>query len=485
MTNQRMQLIQRHLNSTISTISGITTIAKSLAPLLLALPCLLVQAQTQVPTQQRPSTGPLRLSTPPAIASNPLGSRQRSADYIVAVVNSEPVTNNEVRNNLLRTEQQLKQAGTAIPPRDVLAQLVLERLIADKAQLQEARLSGVRIEESAIENAVLGVAQQNQLTLGELRKRLAADGLDYDKFRDELRDELLVNRFRQREVEARIRVTDADIDQFLLDQVSSQNAAAIELNLAQVLVAVPENATSEQITALQEKAQTVADRARAGTDFVVLVNEISEPALRASGGQLGLRSAERYPALFLQATDKLRVGDIAGPIRSGAGFHVLKVIEKRQAGTPSINISQTRARHILLRISPQQREAVAKEKLLDIKKRVMADQASFATLAREISDDGSAADGGDLGWANPGMFVPEFEQAMNSLAPNQISNPVVSRFGVHLIQVLERRQTQLSARDQRELARSAIRDKKLDDAYILWAQEVRGRAYVELREPPL
>ena len=471
MTNQS---IQRHFNRTPFAF------ARGIALLLLAVPCLLVQAQTL-----RPSTGPLRLSTPPSAASNPLFGRQRSADYIVAVANSEPVTNNEVRNSLLRTEQQLTQAGTAMPPREELARLVLERLIGDKLQLQEARLSGLRIDESAIDNAVQGVAQQNQLTVDELRKRLLADGLTFAKFREGLRDELLVTRFRQREVEARVKVTDADVDQFLRDQEGSSNSAAIDINLAQILVAVPENATPEQIATLQAKAQTAADRARAGTDFAALVNEFSEPPLRASGGQLGLRSADRYPPLFLQATEKLSTGGIAGPVRSGAGFHVLKVIEKRQAGMPGINITQTRARHILLRVSPQQRESVAKEKLADFKKRVTAGQADFAALARENSDDGSASDGGELGWVNPGMFVPEFEQAMNGLAPNQISEPVVSRFGVHLIQVLERRETQLSSRDQRELARSVIREKKLEDAYAIWAQEIRGRAYVEFREPPL
>lgn len=470
MTNYRIQRRNNFVNS---------GLARPLAAMLLILPCLLAQAQTL-----RPSTGPLRLSTQPAVTSNPLFGRQRSADYIVAVVNSEPVTNNEVRNNLLRTEQQLTQAGTAMPPRDELARLVLERLIADKLQLQEAKFSGLRIDESAIDNAVLGVAQQNQLTVEELRKRLIADGLVYEKFREGLRDELLVGRFRQREVEARVKVTDADVDQFLRDQEGRSDAAAIDINLAQILVAVPENATPEQVATLQAKAQLAADRAKAGTDFVALVNEFSEPSLRASGGQLGLRSTERYPPLFLQATEKLRTGGIAGPVRSGAGFHVLKVVEKRQTGMPGVNVTQTRARHILLRVSPQQREAAAKEKLSDIKKRVLAGQADFAALARENSDDGSAKDGGDLGWTNPGMFVPEFEQPMNGLAPNQISEPVVSRFGVHLIQVLERRETQLSNRDQRELARSVIRDKKLEDAYAVWAQEIRGRAYVEFREPP-
>ena len=475
MTNHSTQRLTQHPGN-----RATFNFVQLLAATLLVLPCMLAQAQTL-----RPSTGPLRLTTPPAVSNNPLFGRQRSADYIVAVVNSEPVTNNEVRNSLLRTEQQMTQAGAAMPPRDELARLVLERLIADKAQLQEARLSGLRIDESTVDNAVLGVAQQNQLTVDELRKRLIADGLTFTKFRDGLRDELLVNRFRQREVESRVKVTDADIDQFLRDQDGNSDGAALDINLAQILIAVPEKATPEQIASLQAKAQLAADRARAGTDFVALVNEFSEPSLRAAGGQLGLRSAERYPPLFLQATEKLRIGGIAGPVRSGAGFHVLKVIEKRQAGMPGVNITQTRARHILLRVSPQQREATAIEKLADIKKRVAAGRADFAAVAREISDDGSAKDGGDLGWANPGMFVPEFEQAMNSLAPNQISEPVVSRFGVHLIQVLERRETQLSSRDQRELVRSVIRDKKLQEAYAVWAQEIRGRAYVEFREPPL
>ena len=466
--------IQRRINF----INPVFT--RSLAALLLVLPCFFLQAQTL-----RPSTGPLRMATPPVGASNPLFGRQLSADYIVAVVNSEPVTNNEVRNSLLRAEQQLTQAGTPMPPRDELARLVLDRLIADKAQLQEARLSGLRVEENAIDNAVQSVAQQNKLTVDELRKRLTADGLTFAKFRDGLRDELLVTRFRQREVEARVKVSEADIDQFLRDQEGSSDSAALDINLAQILVAVPENATPEQVAALQAKAQLAADRARAGTDFVALVNEFSEVPQRAAGGQMGLRSAQRYPSLFIQATEKLRTGGIAGPVRSGAGFHVLKVIEKRQAGMPGVNITQTRARHILLRVSPEQREAAAIEKLAEMKRRVAAGQADFAALARESSEDGSAKDGGDLGWANPGMFVPEFEQAMNGLAPNQISDPVVSRFGVHLIQVMERRETQLSARDQRELARRVLRDKKLEDAYALWAQEIRGRAYVEFREPPL
>lgn len=444
---------------------------------LLTLPCMVVQAQTL-----RPSTGPLRLSIPPA--SNALPSAQRSADFIVAVVNSEPITNNDVRNGLLRAEQQLTQSGGAMPSRPELTQLVLERLVTDKAQLQEARQSGLRIDDSSIDNAVQSVAQQNQLSLDDLKKRLSNDGVTFAKFRSNIRDEILVGRFRQREVDARVKISDVDIDQFLREQEGVDDLALIDLNLAQILVAVPENATPAQVAALQAKAQQAAERARAGTDFVQLVNEFSEPAARAAGGQLGLRSAERYPTLFVDATKSLRTGGIAGPVRSGAGFHVLKVVERRQAGMPGVNITQTRARHILLRPSAQLNDAAATQKLLDIRKRIEGGQ-DFAALAKTNSDDGSAASGGDLGWTNPGAFVPEFEQVMNSLAPGQISQPLVSRFGVHLIQVMERREAQLSTREQRELARAALREKKQEDAYVIWAQEIRGRAYVEYREPPL
>ena len=449
-----------------------------LCTLVLLMMVLPVQAQTL-----RPS-GQLRFSSPSVPALGQAGSAaQQPADFIVAVVNSEPITNNDVRSKMLRAEQQLTQQGAVMPPRAELIRQVLERVIGDKAQLQEAKVSGVRIDDNAVTGAVETVAQQNQMSVEELRRRLASDGIAYNTFREQLRDELLVSRFRQREVDARVKVTDLDIDQFLREQEGNNDVSSMDINLAQILVAVPENATPEQVKALEAKAQQAADKARSGVDFVTLVNEFSEAPLRATGGQMGLRNAERYPTLFLDATKNLRAGGIAGPIRSGAGFHVLKVVEKRQAGMPAINITQTRARHILLRASPQLNEAAAAQKLADIKRRVAAGQ-DFAVLAKENSDDGSAKDGGDLGWANPGSFVPEFEQAMNGLAPGQISEPFVSRFGMHIVQVLERRESQLSNREQRELARSALREKKQEDAYVLWAQDIRGRAYVEYREPP-
>jgi peptidyl-prolyl cis-trans isomerase SurA len=445
---------------------------------------LVVQAQAQ---GLRPSN-PLRLPDLSAGARAPAqGGVQRQADFIVAVVNSEPITNSEVRLKLIRTEQQIVQQGTALPPRSELVPQILERMISDKAQLQLARASGIRIDENTIEGAVQTVANQNQITVDQLRSRLKADGIDYTQFRSEVRDELLVGRLRQRELESRITITEQEVDQFLRDQEGGGAAAelsSVALNLGEILVAVPENATPDQVAALQARAQQVVDRARAGGDFATLAAEFSASSTRATGGQMGLRTADRYPPLFVEATKNLQTGALAGPVRSGAGFHILKVLEKRQGGMPGATVTQTHARHILLRLSPKQTEAAATEKLAEFKKRIQAGQADFAALARESSEDGSAKEGGDLGWVSPGVFVPEFEKVMNGLALNQVSDPLVSRFGVHIIQVLERRETQLSQRDQREIARNVLREKKQSEAYALWAQDVRGRAYVEYRDPP-
>jgi len=415
-------------------------------------------------------------------ASAPAASTaQRPADFIVVIVNSEPITSNEVRARLVRTEQQMTQQGTALPAREVLARQVIEQLIQEKAQLQQARESGLKVESSAIDQAELSVAAQNKISVAELRKRLERDGMVYSQFRDNLRDQLLLTRVREREMESRVQVSDFDVDQFLSEQHGNSQGPQ-DLNLAQILVAVPEQANDAQIAALQARAERVLQRARKGENFTALVQEFSDaPANGQTGGELGLRSADRYPPLFVEATKPLRVGDLAGPLRSGAGFHILKVVEKRDAG---LTVTQTHTRHILLRPSAQLSETAAVAKLTELRQRIVSGQADFAALAREYSQDGSAAEGGDLGWVGPGQFVPEFEEVMNGLAPQAISPPVVSRFGVHLIQLLERRQTALTPREQRELARNLVREKKQEEAYNTWVQDVRARAYVEFRETP-
>ena len=406
----------------------------------------------------------------------------QQADSIVAVVNSEPITSNELRMRTARTAQQMAQQNTPVPPESVLTQQVLENLITEKALQQQARDTGIKIDDLLVDQAEANVARQNSMDVAQLRRRLAADGLSLERFRTDLRNQLLLTRLRERDVDGRVRVTDLDIDQFIREQQASVDQTGVEMNLGHVLVVVPENATPAEVATLQAKAQGIADRARKGDDFAALAREFSNAAEGASGGALGLRAADRYPTLFVESTQTLPVGGIAGPVRSPAGFHILKVLERERAGVPGAQVVQTHARHILLRPSPQLSEAAAAARLTEYKQRIQSGQADFATLAREHSQDGSAKEGGDLGWANPGQFVPEFEEALDALQPGQIGGPLVSRFGVHLLQLMERRTATLSQREQREVARNMVREKKLDEAYANWIREVRARAYVEFRE---
>lgn len=423
-----------------------------------------------------------RLNLPSQLSQG--STTQQTADFIVALVNSEPITNTEVRRRVLRVEQQLTQQGAVMPARDVLARQVLEQLVQERAQLQTAVEQGIRVDEATLLQAEQNIAAQNQLSLEDFRRRVASEGLDINSLRNELRNQILLQRLHDREVQSRVNVTESDIDAFIREQQNAPDSSQLELNLAQVLVQTPENASAEQLQQAQAKAQSVADKARSGTDFAQLAREFSDAPERANGGLLGLRAADRLPPLFVEATKALRAGDIAGPVRSPAGFHVLKLVEKRQAGLPDVQVTQTHARHILLRTSAQLSESAAVARLNQFRQQIADGKSSFEALAREHSQDSSAREGGDLGWANPGQFVPEFEEAMNGLRTGAVSAPLVSRFGVHLIQVVERRQTTLSQREQREIVRGLLREKKAETALQSWSQDVRGRAYVEYREDP-
>ena len=408
----------------------------------------------------------------------------RQADFIVAVVNSEPITNRDVQVRRQRLASEAAARGGNAPDAKALTALALEQLINEKAQLQQARDAGIKIDSDAMEQAELNVAASNQLTREALHQRLAQEGLTLNAFREQLRTQLTLSRLREREVEGRVRVSDAEVEPFLREQIKAQAAQMpAQLNLGMILIAVPDNSTPAQTQALAERAADIARRARGGENFAALAKAFSQTTDRgANGGDMGLRPADRYPDLFLEATQGLNAGEVAAPVRSAAGFHILKVVERRQANT--LMVTQTRARHILLRPSAQMSQAQAVARLTEVRKAVVSGKADFAAVAREMSQDGSAQQGGDLGWANPGMFVPEFEQAMNRLRPGQVAEPLVSRFGVHLIEVTDRRNAPLSDQEQRTMARNALREKKLDEAYATWVEDIRSRAYVEMREPP-
>lgn len=403
----------------------------------------------------------------------------KPADYIVAVVNQELVTNGEIRQRLGSVRREAAQSGQSLPDEDTLLKQVLETLIDERAQLTHARESGVRIEEPELDRTVDSVAAQNRLTVPQLRERLQREGIDYGQFRRNLRDQLLLEKVREREVQALIKITDSEVDALLGSRASG--IAPPQYNVAQLLVSVPDGATAGEVAERRAVAERALARAKAGDDFAKLVSELSNGA-KEQGGALGLRGADRLPDLFVDAVRDLRAGEVAPQlVRSGAGFHVLKLLEKREGG---MLITQTRARHILLRPSAALSRQLAIDRLAEFKRQIEAGTATFAQLARANSEDGSAAQGGELGWAVPGQFVPEFENAMKSLAVDQISDPVVSRFGVHLIQVLERRNQPVDRKQQREIARNLLREQKFATAYEEWARDVRARAYIEMREPP-
>ena len=419
-----------------------------------------------------------------ALVSGAHAQAAQQADFIVAVVNSEPITNGELRSAIQRVTNDLTKQRQPLPPADELQRRMLERLINERAQLQVANETGIRVDEAAIDQAEQAVARQNQIDVAELRLRVAKDGVTTAQFRKQLRDQLMLTRLHEREVEGRIRVSDADVDRFIAEQqTGSADPLAQELNLANLLIAVPEKASAEQAAALMLQAQKVLSRIRAGEDFAAVVQELSA-ADRTNGGQLGLRRADRYPPSFVTATQNLAVGEVSEIVRSGAGYHILKVIEKRAPALPTKFVVQSHPRHILLRTGPQLTQAAAIARLADFKKRIEAGSTTFQALAREYSQDGSAAQGGDLGWVGPGAFVPEFEEPMNRLTDGQMSAPVVSRFGVHLIELIERRRMELNPRDVREAIRNQLKESRYDAAFATWAQDVRSNAFVEFREPP-
>jgi len=443
-------------------------------------------AQAQPAQAAQAASAPVAVASAPAQAA-PAPAAAQAADYIVAVVNTEPITDSEVRERVMRAEREARTRNVPPPPLAELRKAALENLIAEQTQLQYAREQGLKVSDEALQQAELAVARQNNLpSIEELERRVQAEGIPLKVFRDDLRNQVLLVQLRDRDLGPKVEVSDAEVDAYIREQTGARADQPL-LNLAMILVAVPEHTVAEENERLQARAQEVARRARGGEDFAKLAAEFSDAnGHGADGGVLGLRPADRYPALFVQSTRNAHVGEVVGPVKSGAGYHILKVLErKRNDQLEDLKIPQTRARHILLKIGPSQSERVARDRLADFKRRIQSGQAQFGDLARENSQDpGSAADGGELGWANPGQFVPEFQRAMDNLDPGAISDPVTTRYGVHLIQVEERREKVLAPDEQRQLARNVLREKKTQEAFDTWASDVRGRAYIEYRDPP-
>ena len=404
-------------------------------------------------------------------------------DHIVAVVNTEAVTSIEVAQRIERISADAKRANAQLPDADTLRQQVLDALIDERVQITFARDVGQKVDDAEIDRAVANVAAQNQLTMAQLRDRLRSEGLEMARFRNNLRDQLMVERVREREVSTRIRISDADIERYLVEQ-RGRSADDTQLHLAQILVTVPEGASAEVLAQRQARANQALARLRAGEDFAKVARELSEDPNREAGGELGLRPVARLPDLFVDGVKALAPGQFTDQaLRSGAGLHILKLID-RQQGDP-FKVTQSRVRHILLRLADRGQVQQVSRRMEDLRRQIERGEKKFEDVAREVSEDGSAESGGDLGWAAPGQFVPEFEQAVNQLALGGLSAPVVSRFGVHLIQVLERRSVTPDPKEVRDQARNALRESRYEQAYLDWARELRLRAYIEMREPPL
>lgn len=412
-----------------------------------------------------------------ALLALPLQAAVTPLDHIVAVVNDEVITRQELDRRYQEVVRNLARQSTPLPPRGVLEKQLLERMITELALQQHARNTGVRVDPVQVERALQRIADQNKLDLPGLQAVLAQQGQSLESMRATIRNEILVARARERDVDNRLSISDAEIEGYL--QTQAQQGAETEYNFAHILVTVPENASPETIQARRERAEDILDQLARGADFGQLSASYSDAPNALQGGAFGWRESGKIPALFADALKSLQPGQVAPLLKSGNGFHILKLNDKRGLDA-TLNVTQTRARHILIKTNELTSESDARNRLLQLKERIDND-GKFDELARLHSEDASASKGGDLGWINPGDTVPDFEKAMNALKPGEVSEPIQSPFGWHLIQVLERRTQDVTQERQKLLARQAIRERKGEEAFQDWVRQIRDSAYVELR----
>ena len=398
-------------------------------------------------------------------------------DRIIAVVNDEVITERELAARVDFALRQLAQQGTQPPARQILEKQLLERTINDRVQMQYARDTGTRVDNAELDRAMVKIAEQNKMTVAELRTVLAKDNVPYDKFREDIRSEITLSRLREREVAQKIVVTESEIDNFIQTQLTQPGRD--EFNVSHILIAVPEKASPEQLQARRERAEQALAQIKGGTDFRQVAAAFSDGPEALQGGLIGWRETSRLPALFLDAVRPLQAGQLTELLRSPNGFHILRLNERRGGAAPIV-VQQTRARHILVKTNELVSETEARNRILALKDR-LDNKVDFAELARARSEDTSASRGGDLNWLSPGDTVPEFERAMDELKPGEISGPVRSPFGWHLIQVMERRNQDMTQEGQRMNARQTLRERKTDEAYQEWVRQLRDRAYVEQR----
>jgi peptidyl-prolyl cis-trans isomerase SurA len=403
-------------------------------------------------------------------------SQVATIDKVVAVVNDDVITRHELDDRVRTVISQLQKQGTPLPEQSVLEKQILERMIADMLQAQYAKESGVRVDDTQLDVAMTRIAQQNKFaTLAEFLAKLEAEGVNIKKFREEIRAEIVSTRLREREVESKLVISDTEVDNYLANK-SKMGLANEEYHLAHILVVVPEQASADKIRAARERADHALAQLAGGADFAQVAAGTSDAKDALKGGDLGWRPTDRIPPLFMDELKTLKPGQNTAVLRSPSGFHILKLVEKRSGSAPMV-ITQTHARHILIKTSEIVTPAEAKKRIMEIKQRIDGG-ADFAEQAKRYSQDGSAQQGGDLDWLSPGQTVPEFEEELNKLKVGEIGM-VETQFGWHLIQVLARRNADVSEQQKRQQARASIGSFKSEELYQDWLRQLRDRAFVE------
>jgi len=399
-------------------------------------------------------------------------------DRVVAIVNNEAITQHDIDDQKRIVVEQMRTQKMSPPAADVLDKQVTERLITERLMLQLAKSGGIKVDDLQVERTIERIAQENKLTPAEFRNALGREGIPFAKYREDLRNEIMIQKLREREVDEHVQVSDAEVENFLAS-LATQSGGDVEYRLAHILVLAPDQGTPEQIEVKRRRAEEALSKIQAGTDFSLVAASYSEAPDALQGGNLGWRSPARLPTVFADPVRSMQPGEVSPVLRSASGFHIVKVLEKRSRNDPTV-VEQTHARHILIRVNEVTSESEGKARLERIKERLDSG-AKFEDQARLNSEDGSAAKGGDLGWISPGDTVPDFENAMKALKPGEMSGPVRTPFGWHLIQVLERREQDITVERQRDQARLALRQRKSDESFQEWVRQMRDRAYIEYK----
>jgi peptidyl-prolyl cis-trans isomerase SurA len=399
-------------------------------------------------------------------------------DRVLVVVNDEAITQWDLNEQRRIVMSQLKASNITPPPNDILDRQVLERLIVERAILQYAKDTGVRVDDTMVERTILRVAEENKLKPDDFRKVLEREGIPYSNYREDIRRQIVLQRVREREVDSKVMVSDAEVDNYLAT-LASQAGGEDEYLLSHIYVTVPEQAAPDVVATRRQRAEQALEEIRAGKDFAQVAAAFSNAPDASSGGNLGWRNGARLPTVFSDEVRKMKPGDVSGILRSAGGFHIVKLADKRNRNQPMI-VEQTHARHILVKVNETTSEAEGKARIERLRDRLVGG-AKFEEVARANSEDASSARGGDLGWISPGDTVPDFERAMNALSVDEVSQPVRTPFGWHLIQVLERRKQDITQDKRREQARLAIRQRKSDEQFEEFIRQLRDRTYVEIK----